>query len=970
MATWNIRSIKGKERELEYEFGKAKLSILVVTETKKKGQGEMELDDGHVLLYSGVPEKERAAAGVGCLINKELVKNITGWKGWSERIMTVDLTLAKEEKLTIIAVYGPNEDERKETKDQFWEELEKVTEISKGNIFVAGDFNGRVGTKDKETTEVIGKYGEQKRNNNGERLIDYCTVQNMIIANTFYEHKQIHKYTRQAATREERSIIDYILVERSNRKLVNDVRVKRGAEIDSDHFLVVAKIKNLNKEQRKETCLKRKQEEKIKTYKLQKREVAESYEMIIKDRIQTEREKLGELDAERTWQRFKEIIIDAARVTCGVNRTNYQRNNTAWWNKDIKMEVELKKRRWKEYLGRRTDETYSRYKEQREKVKNIVQEAKKKSWSDFGDKMEENSKGNQKLFYRTLKTLRKGKTTTVHTVKNKKGDLLNDTNEVMERWREYFQELLSTQRRHTEEVILSEVNMDEEGNEEPITEEEIEEALLQLKNGKSPGHDKITSEMVKNMGEDGTRLLLEIFNKVWKEERIPKDWEIGRIVPIHKKGDNKECANYRGITLLSIPLKIYERILEKRLRMTLETTLLEVQSGFRKGRSVQDHVFTVKQIIKKTHEHNKKAYFAFVDLEKAFDMVPRQSVWRSLQQRGVDKKLIRAIESLYKNTTSYVIRNNQESRKFETKDGLRQGGVMSPALFTAFMDDIIRKCRPRIKKLDAGVRELKNVQISECAFADDVIVMANSERDLQRNMNIWNDTLKDFGMNMNYNKTKVMAIAREPQRIRIEVEGIILEQVTQFNYLGVIIDETGKQDIDLNERINKVNKLYYTMNKTFINKREVTKKTKMNVYKTIFRPILTYGSETWTLSNRMKKKLEATEMKYLRRVKGSTLMDKVRNTQIREELEIKPVTEFVEKRQLSWWGHLQRMDRDRPVRQVWEARMTGKRNRGRPKETWDDTVRKTLIEKGLSWAEGRTLAKDKKQWAKFIHGES
>lgn len=267
----------------------------------------------------------------------------------------------------------------------------------------------------------------------------------------------------------------------------------------------------------------------------------------------------------------------------------------------------------------------------------MVKDAKKITWQKFGEKLENNSQGNQKLFYNTLKKLRKEKQVKAITIKNKEGTILTKLEDVLDRWKEYFQEIQDEQIGNTS-IIEIEEEKETNGEATGITEEELTEALKKIKNGKSPGHDKITAEMIKKMGRGGQELLLMLYNKLWSEEKIPKEWEVGQIVPIHKKGDNKQCNNYRGITLLSIPLKIYEHILEKKLRVTIEPTLLETQSGFRRGRSAQDHIFTIRQISAEICQYNRKAFLAFIDLEKAFDRVPRKKVWEALEKRGVTLK--------------------------------------------------------------------------------------------------------------------------------------------------------------------------------------------------------------------------------------------------------------------------------------------------------------------------------------------
>lgn len=488
-----------------------------------------------------------------------------------------------------------------------------------------------------------------------------------------------------------------------------------------------------------------------------------------------------------------------------------------------------------------------------------------------------------------------------------------------------------------------------------------------MKNGKTPGNDQITVEMIKNIGEKGSKLLLKIFNKIWKEENIPKEWEIGLILPIHKKGDAMECSNYRGITLLSTLMKILEKILEGRLREEVETKLLQSQSGFRKRKSIQDHIFTIKEIINRAQARSKIVYLAFMDMEKAFDRVPRVKLWECLREKNVGEKLIRVIKCLYRETRNKIISKNAESEIFITNEGVRQGGCLSPLLFIIYMDHLIRAANSRTKSLELGYKNMEKVAISECAFADDVAIMAGNAKDLATNLKIWNEVLNKNGMKMNKSKTKIMVSADRKIDVEIKVDGERIEQVSNFQYLGVTLEETGGQSMEVNRRIEATNRMYYALSKCLINKKEISRATKMKVYKTIYRPILTFGCESWVLSVQDISKIRAVEMKYLRRVKGITKRDRIRNEAIREELKIEPIEDYIERRQLGWWGHLIRMEEDTQTRKVWETKMTGKRKKGRPKQTWDDVVKKILKKKGKEWNEAKRLARDRKTWNKFIN---
>ena len=972
VGTWNVRGINGKEEELDDEFGRVGLDILGVTETKKKSKGECILKGGHVLFYSGVDVKERAREGVRCIVAKDNLKYLQEWTAVTERILKLTMKLDKHETV-ILVVYGPNEDESVTKKDSFWEDLTEVTEEAKGRLIILGDLNGRVGKKDHETGDSIGHYGEEVRNHNGKRLLDFCIINDLIITNTFYEHKDIHRYTREVSSRDERSIIDYVIVNRNYRNEVTDTRVRRGPEIYSDHFLVLSKLRIkgiVNKSSRKGSKAKVVKEV-IKVYRLRNKEIAEIYREKTEKELAEARGINSKTDIENQWKAIRDVMIRVAKQTCGKIMVGGEgtKKQTKWWSAEIKAEVKLKKQEWKTYLRNRNAQNYDNYKRQRIRVREMIKAAKQKSWEEFGKKMEEDRHGNQKLFYKMLKSIRKGSQRKQECIKSKQGELLEEDADIMARWKEYFEDILNTKHQSQENTNRQEQEKGVENSDycrEEIKVEEVQEAVRWLKRGKAAGHDGITPEMLKGLGKVGIDMLTELFNRIWKEEMIPQDWEVGIILPIHKKGNNRECTNYRGITLLSVALKVYERLLEKRLRQVTDEQLAEAQSGFRKGRGVQDHIFTLKQLIEKTKD--SRFCVAFIDLEKAFDSVSREVVWNSLKKREIGTKLLNNIMSLYKNTRNYVRTRNLQSAEFCTKEGLRQGGVLSPALFNLVMDDIIKEVEEKTKKLQVGYRKMTVVTVGECAFADDLAVFAKNEVDLQYNLEMWKGALEEKNLKLNVDKTKVMSIGKNNTAVTIRLNGMTMEQTDSYRYLGVRIHRSGKNEAELNDRIENAMKVYHALNRTLIRKKEVSTGTKMTVYKTIFRPILIYGSESWVLTQQQRNKIQAVEMKFLRGVRGVTKRDRLRSEKIREDLHIEPILESIEKQQLKWFGHIVRMDETRQVKRVWQARTARRRTRGRPTKTWDNMMAVSLRGRGLNWNEAERQAKDKKMWAKVVHG--
>ena len=184
------------------------------------------------------------------------------------------------------------------------------------------------------------------------------------------------------------------------------------------------------------------------------------------------------------------------------------------------------------------------------------------------------------------------------------------------------------------------------------------------------------------------------------------------IVPIYKgKGDRSECKNYRGISLMSIPGKVYGRILIEKVCSLTERLIGEDQCRFRSGRGCVDQMFVMKQMSEKFVEKNKSLYVAYMDLEKVYDRVDREAMWRVLGMYGINGQLLKAVQSLYEKSGACVRVCREEGEWFEVGVGLRQGCVMSPWLFNLFMDAVMKEVRE--KEGDVGVTlcgERRNIE--------------------------------------------------------------------------------------------------------------------------------------------------------------------------------------------------------------------------------------------------------------------
>ena len=171
--------------------------------------------------------------------------------------------------------------------------------------------------------------------------------------------------------------------------------------------------------------------------------------------------------------------------------------------------------------------------------------------------------------------------------------------------------------------------------------------IRKLKCRKAAVKDEFQPELLKAFNGEGVRWLTKMCQVARKLEKAPKDLQTGMIILIYKKGDRKKCTNCQEISYLSIQEKVYAKCLERKCREIVESKLEDGQCGFRLGRSTTDQIFTMRKVFEKSWVHAKDVFACFVDLEKAYDRVPRDKLWRMLQEYGIDRHLVMAIKSLH-----------------------------------------------------------------------------------------------------------------------------------------------------------------------------------------------------------------------------------------------------------------------------------------------------------------------------------
>ena len=308
-----------------------------------------------------------------------------------------------------------------------------------------------------------------------------------------------------------------------------------------------------------------------------------------------------------------------------------------------------------------------------------------------------------------------------------------------------------------------------------------------------------------------------------------------------KKGDRKQCNNYRGISLLNIAYKIFAILLYNRLSNIIEPEIGNYLMGFRPNRSTIDNIFMVRQIYEKCHKYNIDLHNIFIDFSQAFDKVNRDVIYNSLSKHNIPDKLIKLIKLTMQQTKMKVKVNNRYSEWFETNTGVRQGDPLSDLLFSVVLDSVITKLEVR-GKLTARLKQI-------CAYADDIVIIGRTKRTLI-------DTFcklrqEAAGLIINNNKTKYLYYTRKTTHpTYMDTEEEQFEQVNSFKYLGAMVNTDNSIEEEIKERIAAGNRTYHVHKKLFTSKL-MSRNVKLQLYNTLICPTVTYVSETWVLKESM-----------------------------------------------------------------------------------------------------------------------
>nr|VZI40088.1 unnamed protein product [Spirometra erinaceieuropaei] len=409
--------------------------------------------------------------------------------------------------------------------------------------------------------------------------------------------------------------------------------------------------------------------------------------------------------------------------------------------------------------------------------------------------------------------------------------LLTEKTLFIQRWTEHFRGVLNRPSTISDAAIdrLPQVETNVDLDLPPSLQETIR-AVQQLSSGKTPGSDAIPSE-------------------------------------VNKHGGNRQvCDSHRGISLLNIAGKIFARILLNRLNNPLEQGLLpESQCGFRRHRRITDMMFAARQLQEKCQWMRTHLYSSFVNLMKAFNTVSCEEMWKIMQKFGCLERFVQIVRQLHDGMMARVTDNGAVSEAFAVTNGVKQGCVLAPTLFSlmfsAMLMDAYRNERPGIRVVYRTDGHLLNQQwmhfqsrvstttVHELLFVDDCALNTTSVEEMQGSMDLFSTACENFVLVINTQKTVVMHqpppnTATPPNVPQINVDGTQLQVVENFPYLGNTLSRSTKIDNEVARRISKASQAFGRPQSTVWNRHGLQLSTKRKMYKAVIPPTLLYGAET------------------------------------------------------------------------------------------------------------------------------
>lgn len=850
----------------------SKYDVLCVTETKLDKTDVISVPGYEFISQERKQKYIRKSGGIG-LFHRDFLKNEINvietdsdyilWLKFHRRLFNTN------EDLILGVLYVPPEQSRFLNEDEYFSLESEITSMSckSSYICLTGDMNARTSNLcdfvnvdstiadlmnfDENLLNFFNQSNElpnlninkdrvscdKKTNNNGYKLIDICTNNNLFILNgRFGSDKNKGKCTFR-----DQSLIDYTICSVNVLRLLSNFEIiDTDALLSDGHALlswsVISSVVAKPKLNRKQTS----------TYRKWDSRFEQNFLLSIPNNLCDDlcsNLKANKLSIDQVTRQLAETFIEAAKKSFPVNPRKANQHDKQWFGpqcRSARKRYHFARQKYKRfrnsYYRKLLNESSKFYK----KTMNFHINKQKMNKTK---RLREMHSAKPKDYWRYINSLK--------TNAQAKMPPLQD-------FYNFFRDINSLPDAEAYDFDDAEfdINFSDDILNTSISQLEISHAIHGLKTGKSAGHDDVLNEYIKS-----TEILLmpfyvKLFNIIFDTGILPDTWLEGKIRPIYKnKGDQANPENYRPITVLSCLSKLFTSVLNNRLTKFLDTfdALNENQAGFRKGYSTLDHIFSLNALVELFKSQKKKVYCAFIDFSRAFDSVWRIGLWKKLLESSVNGKMLRLIHNMYEGIKSCISIQGDNSPFFACECGVRQGENLSPLLFALYLNDL--EAFLLHKNLSGITIDINDdeffiyMRLFTLLYADDTALMADSPFELQNCLNAFFSYCKAWKLDINTSKTKIVIFgARKIPNIDFKIGNDIIEIVDKYKYLGVLFSQSGSF-LNARKLIVQQAKKAMVLLFTRINNLELPLDLQIKLFDNTVIPILTYASEIWGYEN-------------------------------------------------------------------------------------------------------------------------
>ena len=892
---WNADSFASKRDEFREVIKKRKVDIFLIQETKMTQADKIPSIPGYTILSKprNQPRGKEKARGGGLMIGientipyreikdtdiRDRCDGITEWQ-------TIEIPLAKGDKWRITNLYIPSEragDCRDSSKDsvvttKYWPKDK--------NDMLAGDFNAHsIGW---DNTMANSETTADARGLNIER---WMQENDMVPLNSGERTHTNRKTNKEMAP-------DLTIVHEENTDLYHWEVIKDLGSSDHHPILITREIKGMD---RVNTTIKTKWDLKNANWEALKQQVDDE---LPKD---YERKNIQKVE-----KALRKIITAAANQHIG-NKSN-KRAGKPGYSKTVKESIAERnnlRTRVKEPGGR------ERWMEKCREVQEKIRKEKENNWHQYVEELD--TKTNCRQVWNTIRNLdgriapRKENETLVVDGKGFTKDR-DKANQFAKTYKKVSMipkgpEDRTTKRQNRE--FLNNKPQEKSIYEENMTQEELERAIENAKNCKAPGEDTIPYEIIKQLGPTAKKVILHMYNAIWRGEPIPQAWRTAVIIPIHKEGKDPELTgSYRPISLTDCLGKILEKMIADRLSAYMEEKELfnECQAGFRQERCTGDQVWKLVQTATDKMQSRRDGGLAtlvtFFDFERAYDKVWREGLIAKMIKLKVPYSFIKYARLFLSGRKTTVEINGQRSKTFYLNEGLPQGSAISPLLFLLFINDITEYMSPGA---------------TPSLFADDTAAYVECGKDkteavkkMQENINGIERWADEWKMRLNAGKTQVMVLstsnADTSWKPKLYLGETQLEVVKEYKFLGITIDSGLRFTTHVNRVIAKARRRIKILKCLAGKEWGQSLDTQRALYITYIRSCLEYAAPSWYpwISKTARKSLETVQNECLRvmtRMAKTTPVDF-----LRLQAGIEPLESRVEKNNMIQWERFARL---------------------------------------------------------------